>query len=187
MERIGAEQERALIKRIRAGDRRAFQEIVETYKDEAFSLACSIVKDPQLAEDILQEVFLKVYDKLWTFRFQSSFYTWLYRMVVNRCYNELRKQKRNFTAVDEEIPGGEEASKRVDTQDLQANVNAALARMKPDEALIIRLFYLSELSIEEVMKVTGFGKSKVKVSLHRGRKNFAQIMKRQLGKEIEDL
>ena len=59
--------------------------------------------------------------------------------------------------------------------------------MKADEALVLRLFYLSELKIEEVMQVTGFGKSKVKVTLHRGRKNLANILEKQLGKEIEDI
>ena len=59
--------------------------------------------------------------------------------------------------------------------------------MKADEALVLRLFYLSELKVEEVEQITGFGKSKVKVSLHRGRKNLAEILKQTLGKEIEDL
>jgi len=188
MARLDPEQDRALIERVQQGDRWAFQQLVEAYKDEAFSLACSIVKDTSLAEDVLQEVFLKVYDKIPSFRFQSSFYTWLYRIVVNRCYNELRKQKRRFPFFrKEEGTIREEAAVRVDTEDLKTNVNGALAQMKADEALTLRLFYLSELSIEEVEEVTGFSKSKVKVCLHRGRKSFAQILKRQLGKEIEDL
>ena len=182
-----SEQERLLIERVKAGESAAFKILIERYKDDALSLACSIVKDQQLAEDILQEVFLKVFFKIKTFKYQSSFYTWLYRIVVNRCYNELRKKKVT-PQTSLEIPShGDTSSKGVDKEDLRKVINAALQQMKADEALVLRLFYLSELKVEEVMQVTGFGKSKVKVTLHRARKNLSRILKKQLGKEIEEL
>ncbi len=182
-----AEQERLLIARVKAGETAAFRSLVERYQDDAFSLACSIVKDRQLAEDILQEVFLKVFDKIRTFKHQSAFYTWLYRIIVNRCYNELRNRKVISGKVTDAASDKEETSSRTDQNDLKGIINGALDLMKPDEALVLRLFYLSELNVEEVMEVTGYGKSKVKTTLHRGRQNLTYILKRQLGKEIEDL
>ncbi|MEM6378246.1 MAG: RNA polymerase sigma factor [Bacteroidota bacterium] len=181
-----AEQERLIIERVKAGDKAAFRYLIERYQDDAFSLACSLLKDQALAEDILQEVFLKVFIKIKTFKYQSSFYTWLYRVVVNRCYNELRKKKyqsNNF----KETASEQIATNLSDQEERRQIINNALNRMKPNEALVLRLFYLSELKIEEVMEVTGFGKSNVKVTLFRARKNLAQILKKQFGKEIEDL
>ncbi len=182
-----AEEERLIIERVKAGDRRAFKELVEKYKDPAFALACSLVKNHQVAEDILQEVFLKVYNKINTFKYQASFYTWLYRMVVNACYNELRKRKIKLGEYGEPHSTPEEAAYISNSNDLKQIINHALHLMKPDEALVLRLFYLSELNIKEVTQVTRFSKSKVKTTLHRARKNLATVLKKQLGKEIEDL
>ncbi|MEL7122850.1 MAG: RNA polymerase sigma factor [Bacteroidota bacterium] len=182
-----AEQDKWIIERVKAGENAAFKELIEKYKDDAFSLACSIVKDEGLAEDILQEVFVKVYDRIQTFKYQSSFYTWLYRIVVNRSYNELRKKRFTRLTTFEKGSKREEAANRVDNQDLKQVIQNALKQMKASEALVLRLFYLSELNIDEVVEITGFSKSKVKVTLHRARKNLAEILKKQLGKEIEDL
>lgn len=180
------EQDRLTIERVKAGESRAFKELIEKYKDDALSLACSIVKDHALAEDILQDVFLKVFDKIRSFNYQSSFYTWLYRIVVNRCYNELRK-KKTTRGDSEERMSENEATALTHTNDRKKIINFSLNQMKPDESLVLRLFYLSELKIGEVIEVTGFSRSKVKVSLHRGRKNLAELLKKQLGREIEDL
>ncbi len=182
-----AEKDREIIEQVKAGEQAAFRELVNTYKDDAFALACSILKEPELAEDVLQEVFLKAFQKIRSFKYQSSFYTWLYRIVVNRCYNELRRNKGRRTEALENISELEKGTDLPDPNNVNEYVILALNQMKADEALVLRLFYLSELSIEEVIQVTGFGKSKVKVSLHRGRKNLADLLRKYLGKEIEDL
>lgn len=181
------DQDKAIIEGVKAGEQSAFKALVEKYKDDAFSLACSIVKDRALAEDVLQEVFLKVFDKIKTFNYQSSLYTWLYRIVVNRCFNELRRKRNLPQSLFKTSSSKEEAAKMADTNNRKQVIYSALDQMKPDEALVLRLFYLSELTIAEVMEVTSFSKSKVKVTLHRARKNLAKLLKNQLGKEIEDL
>ncbi|MEL6194429.1 MAG: sigma-70 family RNA polymerase sigma factor [Bacteroidota bacterium] len=181
------EKDKEIIERVKAGEQAAFRELVNTYKDDAFALACSILKEPELAEDVLQEVFLKVFQKIRSFKYQSSFYTWLYRIVVNRSYNELRRNKSRRTEVLENVPESQQGTDLPDPNNVNEYVILSLNQMKADEALVLRLFYLSELSIEEVIQVTGFGKSKVKVSLHRGRKNLADLLRKYLGKEIEDL
>lgn len=180
------EQDRSIIERFKSGERAAFKMLVEKYKDEAFSLACSIVKDRQLAEDILQEVFIKLIDKIKTFKYQSTFYTWFYRIVVNQCYNTLRKRQR-FSTLEAVTLEPEIIEDKAVTNDLRQLINNALNRMKPDEALVLRLFYLSELKIEEVVQITGFSVSKVKVTLHRARKNLATLLKQIFGKELADL
>ena len=182
-----SEYDNRIISRVKAGETNAFKELIDKYKDDAYALACSILKDRQRSEDVLQDVFMQVFIKLKSFRQESTFYTWLYRIVVNRCYNELRKKKVILDYTPETSSLIEDPMNIADTNNVKDIVNFSLDRMKPDEALVLRLFYLSELNIKEVVEVTDFSDSKVKVTLHRARKNLALILKNRLGKEIEEL
>ncbi|WP_258539105.1 RNA polymerase sigma factor [Flagellimonas abyssi] len=84
-----------LIDRVKEGDDGAFVQLVDKYKDLSLSLAHSIVKDRDKAEDVLQDAFIKVYKKAGSFKQQSAFSSWLYRIVVNTAYNPF-KRKRNI-------------------------------------------------------------------------------------------
>ena len=87
---------------------------MDKYKDDSLALACSILKDQDLAEDVLQDVFIKIYDKIKSFKYQSAFYTWLYRFVVNNCYNELRKHMKNRVEMKDDMITSDELSKKSD-------------------------------------------------------------------------
>lgn len=178
-----------LIKRIREGDTLAFRQLVEKYKDVSLSLACSILKVQERAEDVLQESFITVYEKLHTFREDSTFSTWLYRIVVNNSYNSLKKRKDH--AQLSEIPkaqlGDSLRSNELKENDQKKFIQLAMDQLRADESLILRLFYLSELKISEIKKITGFKESKIKVDLHRGRNNLREILKKMMGKEINTL
>jgi RNA polymerase sigma-70 factor (ECF subfamily) len=179
----------ALINRMKQGDTNAFRQMVDTYKDMALSLAYSIVKNKHLAEDIIQDVFIQVYKKMHTFKFKSRFSTWLYRIVVHTSYNELKKNKK-FQTIDAIIKLPKTLISKDDLlikENQTTFINLALNAMKTDEALVLRLFYLSEMRIEEIQTITGFSKSKVKVSLHRGRSNLEFQLKQLLGDELKDL
>ncbi len=181
------EHDRLLIERVKKEDQDAFRLLIDKYKDQAMTLAVSLLKDHALAEDVLQEAFIRVFEKIRAFKYQSPFYTWLYRIVVNHCYNELRKRKRRDVDIENIDLVDYDLSKQSELTDKRTIIQSALAVMKPHEALVLRLFYLSELKMEEVSKVTSFSLSKVKVTLHRARKNLAHILQEQFGKEIEDL
>ncbi len=167
----------------------AFRLLVEKYKDVSLSLIFSIVKDEAVAEDILQEAFIKVFHKIDTFKFKANFSTWLYRIMVNLSYNELKRTKINQNVNDlaqlpENLISKEELLK---VENQKKYIHLALKKINADEALVLQLFYLSEMSINEVMKITGFSKAKVKVSLHRGRNNLNFQLKRLLGNELKHL
>ncbi len=159
------------------------------YKNVALSLAFSILKNQDLAEDVLQEAFIKVFQKIEHFRSKSKFSTWLYRIVVNTSYNELKKKKKTMDVDDlVHMPDGLIAKEDFLKEETQNKyINIALARMNTDEALSLRLFYLSEMSIKEIKKITGFSTAKVKVCLHRGRSNLNFELKLLLGDELTDL
>ena len=82
-----------LVTLFQSGDTQAFRILVERHKERVRNLVYSILNTPGIVDDLAQEVFIKVYDALPNFRFDSSFYTWVYRITVNRCRDEIRKRK----------------------------------------------------------------------------------------------
>lgn len=180
-----------LVNRSKAGDTFAYRDLVNAYKDVSLTLACSVLKDIALAEDAVQTAFIKVFENLDTFRQDSKFSTWLYRIVINTSYNLLKQQKKHLEidvlhnfAIETQ---GKAVTKTLAEEDQKKYINLALNRLKADEALLLRLFYLYEHSIVEIEEITGFGRSKIKVDLHRGRKNMELHLQKILGKEITQL
>ena len=180
-----------IIEKTKAGDISAFRILVDKYKDVSFSLACSILKDEHESEDALQEAFLRAFRNVGKFNYKSSFSTWLYRIVVNTCLtiekkhgiNKLNEPNFNLSnneAIDE-ITGFDKLS----VSNRREIIDAALTRMKSDEALLLRLYYLSELNVAEIKEITGFRESSIRVTLHRARKSLHDQLKKLLGEEIK--
>lgn len=180
-----------LIEKIKKGDTDAFRHLVDKYKDMSLSLAYSILKDKAKAEDVLQEAFMKVFHKAASFKHQSAFSSWLYRIVINSAYNELKRNKGHLELEkvnsNDSMSNDKTAFQNLKEEEQKRYVVLALNKLKPDEALVLRLFYLCELSLKEVEEITDFSPSKVKVDLHRGRKNMEIALKNLLGKQINDL
>lgn len=178
-----------LIKRVNEGDTSAFRTIVEKYKDVSLSLACSILKNQEEAEDALQEAFLKVFKNAHKFRGDSLLSTWLYRIVVNTCLNLKKKQgDRVFEEVsDFKETDQKEGMEILVEQERNGIIVKALEMMKPEESLLLRLYYLCDLKIGEIMEVTDFSESNIKVILYRGRKNMHEILKKIMGKDLTSL
>ena len=84
--------DRALVIEAQVGNRAAFEELVHRYDRDVLRLALNLMKRPEDARDVYQEAFLKVYRNLHRFRFECSFYTWLYRIVINVCLDHLRRR-----------------------------------------------------------------------------------------------
>jgi len=103
------EQEKQVIQKILAGDRTAFAQIVDAHEKQVYNLALRTLQNPEDAQDITQEVFLKVYSDIGSFRGDSRLSVWLYRVTYNLCIDLLRKQKRRPTvSLTYETEDGEE-------------------------------------------------------------------------------
>lgn len=180
-----------LIERVKKGDTEAFRQIVNKHKDLSLSLACSILKDKTKAEDVLQDAFMKVFNKADSFKHQSAFSSWLYRIVVNTAYNELKRNKSylDLDGINSIAPLANEktAIECLKEEDQKKYVILALNKLKPDEALVLRLFYLCEMSLKEVKEITDFSASKIRVDLYRGRKNMELVLTNLLGNQLNDL
>lgn len=168
------------IQKILIGNPEEFRHLIIKYKDMAYSIAMSVIKDESYAEDIIQLAFLKAFDKLGSFKGNSKFSTWFYRIVINEAFKHSRKHKTEFLTYVEDLP---ETSSEIDNlilklkeDDQKYFINEALKRISMKESLILRLFYLEENSIEEISQITGWSVSNIKVMLHRARINLRHIL-----------
>ena len=167
-----------VIEACRQGDRAAFQLLFETYKDKVFSIAVYSSGDRSLAEDVTQQVFLKLFTAIHQFRGDSEFTTWLYRLVVNACLDEGRRRRRLLPwgdTVAMRNPGDkkpqEEAYARLEVAEA---VQAAIGELKPKFRLPILLKYIEGLSYDEIASVMGCSKGTVASRLNRGHSQLAK-------------
>jgi len=176
--------EKIYIQKVLNGDTDAFRFIIKNYKDMAYSLAMSVVKDEFVAQEVLQTSFVRAFSSLDTFKGKSKFSTWLYRIVVNEAFKVLKKKENNVIIYGE--PSFNTASEiddfasKIEEDEQRYYINEALEKLSPKESLALRLFYLEENSIEEITEITGWSCSNIKVILHRARVNMRLILERSL-------
>lgn len=161
------------------GDREAFRLLFDTYKDRVFSIAVySFGGDEAAASDVSQQVFLKLMTSIVQFRGDSAFTTWLYRLVVNACTDELRKRRR-FLSFGDSTAMGQVAERRPQEKlyakrELAASVQAAIQELKPKLRMPILLKYVEDLSYEEIATVLSCSKGTVASRLNRGHAALAR-------------
>lgn len=169
-----------LVKRVQGGDIEAFKQLIEKYKYKVFSLAFNIVKNHELTEELVQDVFLKVYQKIDTFRNDSKFSTWLFKIVVNHSLSSIRRKKFESVSIDEQIASIhiEEVNAyffQVEEIERKAMIHNILSQMPAKESALLDLYYLQEFAVKDIQHITGLSMSDVKTSLHRARNRFASL------------
>lgn len=168
-----------VIEACQQGDRDAFQLLFETYKDKVFSIAVySVGGDRSVADDVTQQIFLKLFTAIRQFRGDSEFTTWLYRLVVNACLDERRRRKRwlpwGDTVDMASFTDGKSADKEFDRIEISEAVQEAIAELKPKFRLPILLKYIEGLSYDEIASVMGCSKGTVASRLNRGHSQLAK-------------
>lgn len=163
------------IRQVKNGNTNAFLHIVRRYERMVFTIVGKIVSRRVDAEDITQEIFIKVFQSLNQFREDSGFSTWLYRIAYNTTISELRKRKHEFTPIEDRfdnIPdnGITDAIDEISTEEILGYLDHVLKKMPPDDAMLITMFYFNNNSIQEISDITGNSVANVKVKLHRIRK-----------------
>lgn len=167
------------IRKVCDGDENAYRYFIQQYKDMAFNIAFSVVKDEFTAQEITQDAFLKAYGNLSSFNRKSSFSTWFYRIVTNESLMYLRKNKIDFLEMDFDELGeiaDESIIKNIEHAEQSRLINEALLQLNPKESLALRLFYLEEESVQQVCEITGWSVANAKVILHRARKNMYAVL-----------
>lgn len=169
------------------GDHDAFRYFIKTYKDIAYSIAISVVKDEFIAQEVTQDAFMKAFKNIGSFSKKSTFSTWFYRIVMNEALMRLRKLKKefiDFTDINDDDISDENAILSLKEDEQTYLINEALRKLSSKESLALRLFYLQEESVKEVCEITGWSEANTKIILHRARKNMfvvlTQLMKTDL-------
>ncbi len=168
-----SEDER-LITATLGGDDEAFARIVGRHKRQVFRIASRFAHDRNELEDICQDVFIKAYEKLKTFRHDAPFEHWLARITVRTCYDALRRRRLHnvHTSTDSlpfEMRDHAEETRQA-AQRAHELLSRGLEKLRPEERLVITLLELEERSVREVAALTGWSEANVKVRAYRARK-----------------
>ncbi len=168
------------IQRILDGDSEAYRFLISKYKDMAYSIAMSIIKNEYDAEEVLQIAFVNAFNNLNSFRLNSKFSTWLNKIVINESFKKLKKRKAEIIDFKDNPPDYSIENLnpvfKLEEDDQKFYINEALKQLPAKECLILRLFYLEQNSIEEVREITGWSVSDIKVTLYRARIRLKQVL-----------
>jgi len=169
-----------LVEATLGGDDRAFEELTRRHKSRVFGVAARFAHDAAELEDICQEVFVQAFFKLRQFRRDSPFEHWLLRITTHKCYDYLRKRRRQSpgVSIDLMLESGYEPSAPANPAphpDLE-RLYTALAQLSPKERLVITLLELEELTVQEISSRTGWSMSNVKVRAFRARATLRKLM-----------
>lgn len=178
--------ERTLVHEAQAGSRAAFEELVRRYDRDVLRLALNLMKRPEDARDVYQEAFLKVYRNLHRFRFECSFYTWLYRVVTNVCLDHLRRRQSrpedqapelhptqfedggtDFFERQREHRPGLDPERHLLGQEIKAKLAVAMQRLSPRERVVFEMKHYHGLKLRAIGDALGTSEETVKNSLFR--------------------
>jgi len=187
-----------LVERLRGGERGAFRELFDRYNRRAYAMALGVVKNPTDAADVVQEAFVKVHKHVDSFQGNSSFYTWLYRIVMNLSIDHVRRNKKH-TEFDEtirkdealadgaELPQSalENPSKTAGRKELSAHIQAALAELPEYHRAVILLREVEGLSYEEMAHVLKVPKGTIMSRLFHARRKMQDQLKGYLDGDMD--
>ncbi|MCK9343009.1 MAG: sigma-70 family RNA polymerase sigma factor [Massilibacteroides sp.] len=182
--------EQTLIAQVLAGKTQAFAYLVSAHQDMAFTLALRIVKNREEAEEVAQDAFMKAYRALPSYRFESSFSTWLYRIVFHTALSALKKKHLPYSICEnEEIDTADtstaSALELLESKDRKVLLEKAFYQIPTEAATLLTLFYLDEMSLKEMAEITGLSTNLIKTKLFRARKTLLKIIdKLQIKKEL---
>jgi RNA polymerase sigma-70 factor (ECF subfamily) len=184
------EADRALVERVQAGDQQAYGLLVAKYQRKLLRLVSRLVRDPAEAEDVAQEAFIKAYRALPSFRGESAFYTWLYRIGVNTAKNWLIANRRRAPTTTEmdnteaESYGESDLLRDVDTPErllmskqIADTVNSAMAELPDELRTAVTLREIEGLSYEEIAQVMDCPIGTVRSRIFRARESIAQKLR----------
>jgi RNA polymerase sigma-70 factor, ECF subfamily len=189
-----AEPSPALVRRAQAGDRAALSELVQSQQTYVYSIAMSLMHNPADAADMTQEAFVRLLRSLGTYRGETKFTTWLYRLVTNICLDGLRRRGRPVDSLDEPAGGpsddgtqtpGErladsdrwnQPEEQIELRESATEVRDALGSLPASQRLALTLHYFEDLRYEDIAEVMGLPLNTVKSHIRRGKERLALML-----------
>ncbi|MGI5838946.1 MAG: sigma-70 family RNA polymerase sigma factor [bacterium] len=182
-----AESEDKLVSRLKAGNMEAYEEVVCLYEKKIFNLAYRMVGNYEDANDLTQEVFVRLYHSIHSFRGDAQFSTWLYRIANNVCVDELRRRyRRKIEYLDEPIDTKDGSVRReiadwtsnpeniLETHEIQACVQEGINALTEEQRTAVILRDIQGFSYEEIAKILSCSLGTVKSRINRGRQSLKE-------------
>jgi len=173
-----SEADNSIVERYLAGDMTAFDELMIRYERQIFRVCYRFVNNRDDAMDLAQEVFIKAFEHLSTFRRESSMKTWLYRIAMNHCINHVKKNAREFVEITESV-GSTRASVHSDMEEREQREQFRLLvkRLPPKQKAILEMRINEQLSYEEIAAMSGRSISTIKASVFFALEKLRKLVK----------
>lgn len=181
--------ERALISRISEGDMEAFRQLIKQHERLVAHMIGRVVKNEEDREELCQDVFLKVHDKLGEFNFQSKLSTWIATIAYRQAINHVRKKKIPLSELNEEESFKERfiadnnPAEELEDKDIQSRILEYIEELPIHYRTILTLYHLDGMSYPEIGEITKMPEGTVKNYLFRGRNLLKEKIVKYLGKE----
>jgi RNA polymerase sigma-70 factor (ECF subfamily) len=181
------------IDKVLENDISAYSSLIDKHKEMVFTVAYRILRNREDAEEIAQDVFIKAYQSLRTFKKESKFSTWLYRIAFNAAVSRTRKKKLETIDLDQTIAENfsteavKEDVNKLDFDEQKILINKVLDKLNEEDSLLITLYYFDENSVEDIAHITGLSQANVKVKLHRIRKKLYDEIQQILNNEFKEV
>jgi RNA polymerase sigma-70 factor (ECF subfamily) len=173
--------ERALVERCRSGDESAFQELVDRYKQLVFALIARTIQDRSRAEDLAQDVFLRVHRGLPYFRGEARLSTWIYRIVANVCVQD--HARPGAISLDDErrqVATPSATDRQFGDFELRERLEKAIARLPANYRLLVAAHYLNGVAYEELAAALDLPLGTVKTQLYRAKQQLRRMLETDL-------
>ena len=176
------QDEHELLTQIISGQTKNYAVLVKRYERLVFTLALRMLKNREEAEEISQDVFVKAFKSLATFKGNAKFSSWLYRITYNACLDTLSRKRKQPSLGDIEkiadikTPRTETIIDSMEKAVQQQLLKDCIARLNAEEAFLITIYYYEEQSISEIAQITDLTESNVKIKLYRSRKKLAKLL-----------
>lgn len=177
-----SETENQILSRCKDGDKTSFRWVVQTYQRRMFSLALKILADEEEAKDVVQETFIRVWQRLDTFDLQRPFTTWLYTIATNLCLNRLKRLRTiRPTELDEQVlhrfASDTDSHRALENREWAAIVRLMAEGLSSKQRLVFTLCQLEGLPSHEVEQITGMNARQVKSNLYEARQTIRKRLK----------
>lgn len=176
-----------LIEECRGGNLSNFRKLVELTSPYAFSLAFRMLGDESLAKDVVQETMVTIWQKLNKIKSSEVYRSWVYKIVINKCYDQLRNKKRNREHVADEKTWmvlseriSQMPSSRIENDEITRLISLLTGKLSPKQKTIFILSEIEEMTSDEISAATGISKSAIKANLHYARKSISGLIEKYL-------
>jgi RNA polymerase sigma-70 factor (ECF subfamily) len=181
---VGFDEDRILIEQVLSGRVEAFEELIRKYQKPVFYFVQRMLRRQEDSDEVTQKTFVQAYLHLSKFRFESSFKTWVTKIAINLAKNYLRKAKRSFYELNDQMADGksQEAFQASEKEQEKTWLRESLEELPPMQKQVIEMRIYDELSFKEISEIVGSREGSCKVNFHHGMKRLKELFQKRKSK-----